>query len=97
MMTPNRKSVARITARALRKCEQFYHDGVHAYCTPVEFLALCWYFDTKPRLMDYYMAKIKQGDMSLGNHYLHVKQWTDVFPKSKFFCDCRIVTTNGYY
>jgi hypothetical protein len=97
MMTPNRKSVTRLTERALRKCEKFYHDGVHAFCTPAEFLALCWYFGTKPRSMDYYEAKVRKGDMSPTNHYLHVKKWTDVFPKSKYFCDCYINHDDGYY
>ena len=91
MMTPNRKSVVRITERALRKCTQFYEDGVHAYCTPAEFLALCWYFGTKPRGMDYYVAKVKKGDCSPGTHYLHVNKWNQVFPQNKYAClDCRM-------
>ena len=97
-MTPNRKSVARITERALRKCEQFYMDGVHAYCTPAEFLALCWYFNTKPRMMDYYVAKVKQGDSRPSNHYLHVKKWDRVYPVSKYAIpDCSVGPNSPYY
>ena len=83
-MTPNRKSVARITERALRKCEQFYMDGVHAYCTPAEFLALCWYFGAKPYMMDYHVNLVNRGDCRPGNHYIHVKKWDRVFPRGQW-------------
>jgi hypothetical protein len=85
-MTPKRKSITKITARALRKCTQYYADGVHAYCTPAEFLALCWHFETEPRMMDYYIDKVKKGDCSPGNHYIHVKKWDQMFPINKYAC-----------
>lgn len=84
MMTPARKSIKNITARALRKCTQFYADGVHAWCTPQEYLALCWYFDAKPRDYDYYLERVKKGECRPGTHYIHVKKWKDVFPQNKY-------------
>jgi hypothetical protein len=77
MMTPARKSVKNITTRALRKCTQFYADGVHARCTPQEYLTLCWYFDASPQDYNYYLERVKKGEGRLGNHYIHVKQWND--------------------
>ncbi len=66
-------------------------SGRRSACPPAEFLALCWYFDTKPRNMDYYVAKVKKGESSPGTHYIHVKKWKDMFPKNKYAClDCRI-------
>jgi hypothetical protein len=84
-MTPARKSIKNILERALRKCTQFYVDGVHAYCTPQEYVALCWYFNTKPRDLDIYIDRVKKGDSYPGTHYIHVKKWKDVFPKDKYF------------
>lgn len=90
-MTLKRKSIPKITERALRKCTQFYQDAVHAYCTPAEFLALCWYFDTKPRGMEYYVNQVKNGDCTPGTHYLHVKKWKRVFPVDKYASlECRM-------
>ena len=89
MMTLKRKSIPKITERALLKCTQFYQDAVHAYCTPAEFLALCWYFDAKPRNMEYYIQKVRQGDCSPTTHYIHVKKWNRMFPKSDYaILDC---------
>lgn len=88
-MTPNRKSIARITARALRKCEKFYADGVVAYCTPAEYLALCLHFDFKPREYDYYARQVKRGVGRRQNHYFHVKKWNRAFPVNKYaLLDC---------
>ena len=90
-MTPNRKTVERITTRALRKCTQFYSDAVHAWCTPQEYIALCWYFGTKPDDYDLYLERVKQGDCNPGTHYIHVKKWTAVFPVNKYaVLDCQI-------
>ena len=97
VMTPDRKTIQKITKRALLKCTQFYQDAVHAYCTPVEFLALCWYFDTKPRTMEYYANKVKIGDCSPGTHYIHVKKWNKMFPQNEYAClDCCISETYSY-
>jgi len=91
MMTPNRKSIKKITERALRKCTQFYADGVHAWCTPAEFIALCWYFDSTPYDFNYSMEQVKKGKCQPGNHYIHVKKWKDVFPVNKYaILDCRM-------
>ena len=98
MMTLKRKSIPKITERALRKCEQFYMDGVHAYCTPAEYLALCWYFGTKQRMMYHYEDLVKKGDSRPSNHYFHVKKWDRVFPKSEYaILDCSIDHTSPYY
>ena len=85
-MTPNRLSVRKITKRALKKCTMFYRDGVHAWCTPQEYVALCWYFGSKPKDFDYYMERVKSGDCQSGTHYIHVKRWNDgdVFPISEY-------------
>ena len=85
-MTRNRKTVKNITIRALKKCTQYHKDGVHVYCTPAEFLALCWHFDTKPRMIDYYVDLVKNGICSPANHYIHVKKWDQVFPQNKYAC-----------
>lgn len=90
-MTPNRKSVKNITARALRKCTQFYEDGVHAWCTPAEHVALCWYFGTKPWDLAYSIERVKKGESGSGTHYIHVKKWNQVFPQNKYaILDCRM-------
>lgn len=90
-MTPERLTVKRITTRALRKCTQFYADGIHVWCTPQEYLALCWHFDAKPRDSDYYLRLIKKGDSRPTTHYIHVKKWTDIFPQHKYsILDCRM-------
>ena len=90
-MKQNRNSIPKITARALRKCTQFYMDAVHAYCTPSEYLALCWHFGAKPRDIEYYAEKVKKGVGNPANHYIHVKKWKDNFPISRYAClDCCI-------
>jgi hypothetical protein len=94
-MTPDRKTVKNITKRALRKCSQFYADGVHAWCTPAEYLALCWHFGYQPRDYDYYFGLVKKGESHPGTHYIHVKKWTDVFPQNKYaILDCYM--SRGY-
>ena len=85
-MTPNRKTVKRITQRALRKCTQFYADGVHAWCTPAEHVVLCWYFGDEPWDLQHSLARIKKGECRPGNHYIHVKKWNDVFPVNQYAC-----------
>lgn len=92
-MTPNRKSIAALTESGLRKCTQFYKDGVHAYCTPAEYYALCLYFDTKMYLNDYYMNKIDDGDCAPSVHYFRVKDWKKIgtFEKDKYYIDCNMV------
>jgi hypothetical protein len=98
MMTPNRKSIAKITERALRKCEKFYSDGVTAYCTPAEYLALCWYFGTKRREQDYYVNLVKKGECRPTTHYFHVKKWDRVYPVNKYaILDCSIGPNSPYY
>lgn len=90
-MTPARKSIKRITKRALKKCTQFYEDGVHAWCTPQEYLALCWYFDAKPWDYEYFQGLVKKGVGGPGDHYIHVKKWVDVFPQNEYaILDCRM-------
>lgn len=86
-MTPKRKTIKNITARALKKCTKFYADGVHARCTPQEYIALCWYFDTNHRDYEYYLKQVKQGESRPTNHYFHIKKWKDVFPKNKYCMD----------
>ena len=86
MLTTKRKSIKKLTASGLKKCTQFYSDGVHVCCTPSEYFALVAYFDAKPHDAEYTFAKIAKGDCSLGNHYIHVKKWNDVFPKNKYAC-----------
>ena len=93
IMTPNRLSVRKITNRALKKCTKFYRDGVHAWCTPQEYVVLCWYFGSNPNDFDYYMERVKSGDSQSGTHYIHVKRWNDedVFPVNKYaLLDCRM-------
>lgn len=85
-MSPRRKSVDGITERALKKCSLFYRDAVVAYCTPAEFLALCWYFESTPRPheYEYYLRQVKSGVCNPTTHYLHVKKWKTVFSKNIF-------------
>jgi hypothetical protein len=83
-MTPNRKTFRKITERALKKCTKFYANGVHARCTPAEYIALCEYFGTKTHSYDFYLEKVKRGDSSPTNHYFHVKKWKDEFPVNKY-------------
>lgn len=82
-MTPARKSIPNILERALKKCERYYYDGVVAYCTPAEFVVLCWYFDTKPKFMWMYEDMVKKGICNPVHRYFHVKKWDREFPVSK--------------
>lgn len=84
MMTPDRKSVKNITRRALRKCSQFYADGVHAHCTPAEHVALCWHFGAEPWDLKRSIERVKKGESLSVDHYIHVKKWMEVFPVNKF-------------
>ena len=81
-----RNTTLAITKRALRKCTQFYANGVHAYCTPVEFLALCQYFDYKPDAieLEYYTLKVKQGQCKPTDHYICVNKFVNLFPISDY-------------
>ena len=83
IMTPLRKSIPNILKRALKKCEQYFRDGIVVYCTPTEFLSLCWYFDTKPRDMWYYEEQVSKGICNSAWHYLHVKKWDCEFPVNR--------------
>lgn len=85
-MTPKRNTIPKLTARALKKCTQFYQDAVHVYCTPAEYFALLLHFNAFPRNKDYYLAKIAKGDCAPGTHYIHVNKWNDVFPRNKHAC-----------
>lgn len=81
-MNQSRKSVAKLQKIALRKCQQFWMDAVHVYCTPAEYIALCYYFETKPRDLQYYMDLVKKGTSGPATHYIHVKRWGgNVFSK----------------
>lgn len=69
-MNKTRKTVSRITNRALSKVKQFYYNGVHAYCTPAEYLCLCWYFNLEPD--KYFQDRVSDGDSRPYNVYLKV-------------------------
>ena len=87
-MTPNRKSIAALTKSGLRKCTQFYKDGVRAYCTPAEFYALCLYFECSTIDYEYYRSFVDTGECRSSNHYFHVKKFKDEFPKDYYYIDC---------
>jgi hypothetical protein len=77
-----RKSIPKITERALKKCERFYKNGLYAYCTPVEYVALCWYFCIEPD--DFYKSMVSRGENSQSHHYFRVKKFDREFPVSKY-------------
>jgi hypothetical protein len=84
-MLQHRKSAKRILFAALRKCSKFYKDGVHAYCTPVEHVILCAYFETETWDLKYSLEEVKKGVSRLGTHYMHVKKWSDYeFPVHRY-------------
>ena len=81
-MKCHRLSNIKITERALLKCQQYYKDGLVAYCSPVEYVCLCWYFRIHPK--EYYMNLVDQGDNSPSWQYFHVKKFDRVYPVSKY-------------
>lgn len=71
-MNRRRKSVKRITEVALRKLKRFYKNGLHAYCTPAEYMCLCWHFETPPE--QYYIDRAAHGDSVPFNAFIKVDE-----------------------
>ena len=86
-MLENRKTIKNLAMRALRKCSQFYRNGLYAYCTPAEYVALCVHFRYVPQDLGYYQKQVADGVSGNGPHYIRVNKWYDVFPKHRFFID----------
>ena len=82
MINSHRKTSQKILDRALDKCTRFYRNGLHAYCTPVEYLVLCWYFRINPQ--DYYVGLVKTGCCNPSNHYFKMKKFDRVYPENKY-------------
>ena len=83
-MTPARRSVAKLTERALRKCKKFSKDEVYVRCTPAEFLALCWHFEDKPWNMAYVEQEVNFGISRTRSHYIKVQAWDKFFHQIKY-------------
>jgi hypothetical protein len=73
-MNRSRKTVPAITRRALDKCQQMYRNGLVAYCTPVEYVALCWYFNLP--VSEYFMRLVRRGISGRNWRYFRVPEST---------------------
>lgn len=71
-MNKSRKSFKRITEVALRKLKRFYKNGLHAYCTPYEYICLCWHFGVSPE--QYYIDRAGNGDSAPFNAFILVDE-----------------------
>ena len=81
-MKCHRLSNIKITERALLKCVRMYKNGLAAYCTPVEYVCLCWYFRIKPN--EYYQDLVDKGDNSPSWQYFFIKIFDKEYPVSKY-------------
>lgn len=80
MIIEKRKTYCSIVKRALKKCTRMYKDGVHCYCTPSEYVALCLYFGhPEDTIKQYYIDQIKVGEMRATCHYFRVPDGIEEF------------------
>lgn len=94
MIIEDRKTYDSIVEGALKKCQRMYTDGVSAYCTPVEYIALCLHFEHPPEtIKQYYINEMKKGESRPTWHYFLVKEGVEKFPTSQWVIWSRL----GYW
>lgn len=74
----SRSSFKTTTNRALRKCYRMYANGVAAYCTPYEYISLCYYF--KNTHSSYYLDLVSKGRTMQTWHYFKINKFDKVYP-----------------
>lgn len=85
MIIEKRKTFHSIVKRALKKCTRMYINGVHCYCTPSEYVALCLYFQhPKDTIKQYHINQVKKGMIYSTPHYFRVENDVEEFPWNKW-------------
>ena len=85
MILEKRKTYNSIVKRALKKCTKMYRNGVVAYCTPAEYVALCLHFKHPVEtIKPYYINDVKKGDMFSTTHYFRVNEGIDSYPVNQW-------------